>query len=81
MLTLTGQVNDLVDELAVAAADPATTVLAKAHLQLALLAEFAARSADGPVPAHQPLLELLGALVKLGDGGSPALFEPANLAP
>ena len=62
MLGLTAQVNELVDQLAMAAADPVTSTLAKRHLQLALLAEFAERCAGGPVATHQPLRELLAEL-------------------
>ena len=62
MLGLTAQVNELVDQLAMAAADPVTSALSKRHLQLALLAEFAERCAGGPVATHQPLRELLAEL-------------------
>jgi hypothetical protein len=62
-LGLTAQVNELVDQLAMAAADPMTSALSKRHLQLALLAEFAERCAGGPVATHQPLQELLAELV------------------
>ena len=62
MLGLTAQVNELVDQLAMAAADPVTSTLAKRHLQWRCLAEFAERCAGGPVVTHQPLRELLAEL-------------------
>ena len=83
LLVLADQYNALSDALISVTSDPAAAPFEKSSTALARVLEFLLAANGGrPGPEHTPLVDLLGALVELGDGGRPALFDlPSRVSP